>query len=214
MKRLYTVILFLALTASYAGAQIVTERCWHLDKVQFMQHKQDFWRSHKMYSTYAREISGVTGGYFNLTELTYAFGLKAIDTPFSHNHLGVTTVNGWRFGNGLALGAGIGVLKYNLGDDNTGWMLPVYGDVRYFIGKQKNKFFVMADGGFLFNFEDFKEQARYFLNPGIGIIVPVAKGASLSFSTGLYTQYDHDFFNGGEIRDSFINLKLGLLFGK
>ncbi len=54
MKRLYTILVVLILTASYAGAQIVTERCWHLDKVQFLQHKQDFWRSHKLFSTTAQ----------------------------------------------------------------------------------------------------------------------------------------------------------------
>ncbi len=59
MKRLYTIIAVLILTASYAGAQIVTERCWHLDKVQFLQHKQDFWRSHKLYSTSAQPVSPV-----------------------------------------------------------------------------------------------------------------------------------------------------------
>ena len=216
MKRLYTVIVVLILTASYAGAQIVTERCWHLDKVQFLQHKQDFWRTHKLYSTSSQQVSLFTGGYYNLTELTYGFGLKAVNTPFSHNHFGITTVNGWRFGGGLALGLGVGFLKYNYSDDNTGWMLPVYGDVRYFIGDQKNKFFVSADGGFLFNFEDFKEHARYFVNPAVGIIIPVSKSSHLSFSAGLYTQYDYDFFNRPDegIRDSFINMKLGLLFGK
>ncbi len=216
MKRLYTLIALLIVTASYAGAQIVTERCWHLDKVQFLEHKQDFWRSHKLFSTSAQPVSALGGGYYNLTELTYGFGLKVITTPYSHNHFGITTVNGWRFGNGLALGLGVGFLRYNYSDNNDGWMLPVYGDARYFIGKQKNKFFVAADGGFLFNFENFKEQARYFLNPQVGIIIPVAKSSHLSFAAGLYTQYDYDFFTRLDegIRDSFINLKLGLLFGK
>jgi hypothetical protein len=216
MKRLYTVAILILLAASYASAQVVTERCWHLDKVQFLEHKQDFWRSHKLFSTTARTYAASTGGFYNLTELTYGFGLKIITTPFSHNHLGITTVNGYRFGSGLALGGGIGFLKYNYRDEDDGWMLPVYLDARYFIGKQKNKFFVAADGGFLFNFEDFQEHARYFLNPQLGIIIPVTRSAQLSFAAGLYTQYDYDFFNrpGEGIRDSFINLKLGLLFGK
>jgi len=216
MKRLYTIAILIVLTSSYASAQIVTERCWHLDKVQFLEHKQDFWRSHKLYSTSAQPVSLFTGGYYNLTELTYGIGLKVITTPFSHNHVGITTVNGFRFGGGLALGAGIGFLKYNYSDENDGWMLPVFIDARYFIGKQKNKFFIAGDGGFLFNFEDFQEHARYFLNPQVGIIIPVTRSSHLSFSAGLFTQYDYDFFNRPDagIRDSFINMKLGLLFGK
>lgn len=216
MKRLSTLIVVLILSASFAGAQVVTERCWHLDKVQFLEHRQDFWRSHKMYSTSSSAYSGVSSGFYNLTEVTYGFGLEVITTPFSHNHVGITTVNGLKFSNGFALGLGVGFLQYNYSDDNKGWMLPVYGDARYFIGRQKNKFFVAADGGFLFNFEDFKEHARYFVNPQVGMIIPVAKSTHLSVAAGLYTQYDYDFFNRPDegIRDSFINLKLGLLFGK
>lgn len=216
MKRLYTVLIVLALTVTYAGAQIVTERCFHLDKVQFLQHKQDFWRSHRLYSTTSQPISLFSGGYYNATEVTYGLGLKLVDAPFSHNHIGITTVNGMRFGSGLAIGIGVGYLGYNNGETNAGWMLPLYGDVRYFIGNQKNKFFVMADGGFLFNFEDFKENARYFINPAVGIVIPVSKNSHLTFSAGLFTQYDYDFFNKDDagIRDSFINMKLGLLFGK
>jgi hypothetical protein len=214
MKRLYIIIIILILTAPYAAAQVTTERCFHLDKVQFLQQKQDFWRTHKLFSSASRGTA-VGGGYYNLTELTYAFGLGITSTPFSYNHFGVTTVNGWRFTSGLALGGGVGYLQYNYGEENAGWMLPVYGDLRYFIGQQKNKFFVMADGGMLINFTDFKENGRYFLNPGLGLIIPLTKSTQLSFSAGLFTQYDYNFpKKEAGYRDSFINMKLGLLFGK
>ncbi|MDZ7636062.1 MAG: hypothetical protein U5L72_17145 [Bacteroidales bacterium] len=211
MKRLYTVLAVLMLFASYAGAQVVTERCWHLDKVQFLQHKQDFWRSHKLYSTSAQPVSLFSGGYYNATEVTYGIGLKDVSVPYSNNHIGITTVNGMRFGNGLAIGLGVGYLQYNLGETGTGWLLPVFGDVRYFIGSQKNKFFVMADGGFLLSVEDFKGLSRAFLNPALGIVIPVSKSTHLSFSTGLLTQY---IIPSPHNRDSFINMKLGLVFGK
>jgi hypothetical protein len=214
MKRLYTLLVVLMLTAPFAVAQVTTERCFHLDKIQFLQQKQDFWRGQKLFSTAARGTA-VSGGYYNLTEATYALGLGITSTPFSYNHFGVTTVNGWRFAKGLAFGVGVGYLNYDYGQDNAGWMLPVYGDVRYFIGQQKNKFFVMADGGLLVNFKDFKDNGRYFLNPGLGIIIPLTKSAQLSFSAGLYTQYDYNFTKKESgYRDSFINMKLGLLFGK
>ena len=162
MKRLLTLTVLIIITASFARAQIVTERCWHLDKVQFLEHRQDFWRSHKLFSTSARPYSGVTGGMYNITEGTYGFGLVKKNTPFSHHFAGISTAFGWRFGTGLALGGGVGFMPYDFGIEGRdgGWMLPVFGDARYFIGKQKNKFFVMVDGGFLFNFEDFSENAR------------------------------------------------------
>ena len=108
MKRLYTILIILMLTAPFAVAQVTTERCFHLDKVQFLQQRQDFWRSHKLFSTAARGTSGITGGYYNLTELQYGFGLAITNTPYSNHYAGITTVNGYRLANGLALGVGVG----------------------------------------------------------------------------------------------------------
>ncbi len=211
MKRLYAVFIALFLTASYAGAQIVTERCWHLDKVQFLQHKQDFWRSHMLFSTSARQSSSVAGGFYNLTEIHYGFGVKLIDRPYSHHFIGISTVNGWRFGSGLALGLGVGYNKYN-----EGYGLPIFGDIRYYMGKQRVKFFLMGSGGFMMNFNDFQNESRVFANPGGGIIVPLAKSTHLSFSAGWLTQFDGTYFTheGDGYRDSFITMKLGLMFGK
>ena len=206
MKRLYTLLVVMILTVSYAAGQVVTERCWHLDKVQFLQHKQDFWRSHKMFSTTARSYTGITGGYYNLTEVQYGFGLGLVDVPYSHHYAGISTINGYRFGSGLALGVGVGYNRYN-----DGYAVPVYGDIRYFMGKERVKFFFAVPGGFLLNFADFRDYSRVFGNPSLGLIVPVAKSHNLSFSAGLLTQYT---INKPHNRDSYVNMKLGLLFGK
>lgn len=211
MKRLYTVAILILLTASYASAQIVTERCWHLDKVQFLQHKQDFWRTHKLFSTSARPMSGVTGGFYNLTELQYGFGLAEIDVPFSNHYMGISTINGYMFGGGLGLGVGVGYNQYN-----DGYTVPLFGDIRYIMGKQRIKFFAAGEGGFLFNFENFKDYSRVFANPSLGILVPLTANTRLSFSAGLLTMWDRDLLNnsGAGYRDSYVNMKLGLLFNK
>jgi hypothetical protein len=218
MKRLFAFTAFLLFIVSQASAQIVTERCFHLDKVQFLEHQQDFWRSHKLFSTSSRPFAASTGGFYNITEGHYGFGLAAKNTPFSDHFAGVTTIFGWKFNGGLAVGGGVGFLSYDYGLDyrEGGWMLPVIGDARYYLGRQKNKFFFMLDGGFLINFKDFSQQARYFMNPGMGITIPLMRSTQLTFAAGLFTQYDYDFFNRipeSGIRDSFINLKLGLVFG-
>ena len=217
MKRLYTFVIIFLLAASYASAQIITERCFHLDKVQFIQQKQDFWRRHKLFSTSGKPYVAIKGGLYNITEGQYGFGLKWKNTPFSNRFAGATTAIGWRFSNGLAIGGGAGFLMYDFGieDHDSGWMLPVFADGRYYIGKQKNKFFAMLDGGFLFNFQDFKDNARYFINPGLGISIPLTGNMQLSFAAGLFTQYDYNFWTKEDgRRDSFINMKLGLTFGK
>ncbi len=206
MKRLFSLLVVLTLTAIYASAQVVTERCWHLDKVQFMEHKQDFWRSHKLFSTSAIPVSGISGGWYNLTEAHYGFGLGMVDIPYSHHYAGISTTAGYRFGGGLALGIGAGYNRYN-----NGYTVPVYADIRYFIGKERVKFFVAVPGGFNLNFKDFKDYSRVFGNPSLGLIVPLAKSTHLSFSAGLLTQYT---LSKPHNRDSFVNMRLGLLFGK
>ena len=205
MKRFLTLSVAIIAATAWLSAQVTTERCFHLDRVQYMSHRQDFWRSHVLYSTAARAMPGVQGGYFNLVEGSYGFGLGEVGPPYAHHFWGASMVNGMRFSNGLALGIGIGYQGYN-----GGYSMPLYGDARWYLGKQKNKFFVMGAGGVMFNFDDFSEYSRVFANPGVGMTIPVAKNMQLSVATGLYTQYVFDF----DRRDSFINLKLGLLFGK
>ncbi len=210
MKRVITLTILMAAAFSYASAQVVTERCWHLDKVQFLEHRQDFWRSHRLFSTTARSYSDVSGGLYNVTEGQYGIGLKERDYPYAHHYAGITTVGGWRFSSGLALGAGAGYFSYN-----EGYLVPLFGDVRYFLGKQKNQFFVVGSGGFLLNFKDFTDHARFFGNPGVGITIPMTRGASLSFSAGVMTQWVMKKESiAHHRRDSFINMKLGLIFGK
>jgi len=156
-------------------------------------------------------MSMFSGGWYNVTELNYGFGLGDIDVPFSQHFAGITTVNGWRLGNGLAAGVGVGYYTYN-----DGYAVPLYLDARYFMGKQRVKFFVMGAGGFFFNFENFKDYSRVFANPSLGIVVPLTAKSKLSFSAGLMTMWDRDLLNnsGAGYRDSYINMKLGVLFNK
>ncbi len=211
MKRLLSLAILTLITASFASAQ-VTERCWHLDRVQFLDHKQDFWRSHKVFTTSSRPYAKMGGGLYNLTEVQYGLGLYIIEPPFAQYFAGATTAFGYRFRGGFAIGGGTGYLKYN-----DGYTIPLFADMRYFMGKQRVQFFFAMPAGFLMNFENFRDNSRIFGNPSLGLIVPVSRSTHLSFSAGLFTQIDREIFDDssfdGPWHDSFINLKLGLLFG-
>lgn len=213
MKRFVSVAVLILLAATYASSQVVTERCWHLDRLQFLEHKQDFWRSHRIFTTAAKPYSGMGAGLYSITEGQYGFGLFIVDYPFAHHVAGVTSAIGWRFGSGFAIGGGTGFLKYN-----EGYTVPLYADLRYFMGNQRVRFFISMPAGFMLNFENFRDYSKIFANPGIGLLVPVSKNTHLSFSTGLMTQVDREIFDDpsfdGPWHDSFINLKLGLLFTK
>ena len=213
MKRIVVLSILMLLVASYSAAQVAAERCWHLDKLQFLDHRQDFWRSHNTFTTAEKPYFGLGAGLYNITEVQYGFGLYIVDYPFAHHVTGATTAFGWRFGNGFALGGGTGFLKYN-----EGYTVPLYADIRYFFGSQKVKFFAAIPAGFMMNFENFRDYSRVFGNPSLGLIIPVSGKTHLSFSAGLLTQIDREIFDDPSFNapwhDSFLNLKLGLLFGK
>ena len=213
MKRLLSLAVLILLPLSYLSAQIVTERCWHLDRIQFLDQRQDFWRSHRMFTAASGPYSGKGAGLYSITEVQYGFGLGIVDYPFSHHVAGITTAAGWKFGNGFAIGGGTGFLKYN-----EGYTIPLYADMRYFLGDQRVQFFFAMPAGFLLNFDNFRDYSKVFGNPSFGLIVPVFKKTHLSFSTGLFTQIDREIFDDASFNapwhDSFINLKLGLLFNK
>ena len=94
---------------------------------------------------------------YNVTEVQYGFGLADIDAPFSNHYWASATVIGYLFSGELGLGGGLGYNQYN-----DGYTVPLFADVRYFMGKQRNKFFVAADGGFYVNFENFEDYSRVF----------------------------------------------------
>ncbi|HPQ27858.1 MAG: hypothetical protein GT600_17165 [Bacteroidales bacterium] len=210
MKRFSAITLLIILMASWATAQVVTERCWHLDHLQFLDHQQNYWRSHKIFTTAEQPI--FSGGLYNITEAHYGFGLEIIEPPFAHHYVGATTAFGYRLKGGFAIGGGTGFLKYN-----DGYTVPLYADMRYFLGRQRVQFFLAMPAGFLLNFDNFRDYSKVFANPSLGLIVPILKNTHLSFSAGLFTQIDRDIFDDPSFdapwHDSFINLKLGFLFG-
>ncbi|HHV03360.1 MAG TPA: hypothetical protein PKE28_02025 [Bacteroidales bacterium] len=212
MKRLLSLVFLFLLVACYSSAQVNAERCWHLEKMQFLDHRQDFWKSYKIFTAEERPNARMGGGMYSHTVVQYGFGLYIIEPPFAHHVTGVTTALGWSYPGGFALGGGTGFLKYN-----DGYTVPLYADLRYIIGRQKVKFFIAMPAGFLLNFDNFRDYSKVFANPSLGLTVPIFKETHISFSTGLFTQIDREIFDDPSFNapwhDSFINLKLGLLFG-
>ncbi|MFN2314331.1 MAG: hypothetical protein ABR531_07730, partial [Bacteroidales bacterium] len=113
--------------------------------------------------TEQRPHSKIGSGLYNLTEVQYGLGLIIIEPPFAHYFAGATTAFGRRFGGGLALGGGTGFLKYN-----DGYTIPLYADMRYYLGKHRVQFFFAMPAGFLLNFNNFKDYSRVFGNPSLG----------------------------------------------
>lgn len=108
---------------------------------------------------------------------------------------GLQTVNGLKKGNWF-VGAGVGLDYY------IHRSVPVFADIRYEFGKEKNKFFAYADGGVNFDWaEDYeyssgpiifdgpgvdpgKFQDGYYTDAGLGYIVNFKKTGSIVLSLG------------------------------
>ena len=140
-------------------------------------------------------------GYYNQTELNIGTGLGEVDPGYSKGFGGVTTVNGYRFNESLQAGVGVGYLKYD-----AGGVLPLYLDGRYYLLKKRNKVFAGGAGGYLVSLsgDDFRNAP--YVNPMVGMEVPLKNRSSLSFSAGVMTQWQKDYR-----RDTFVNFKVGVV---
>jgi len=92
---------------------------------------------------------------------------------------------------------------------NDGYLVPLYLSGRFSYPAVNSRFswYINADAGGLFNFEDFNSGTRLFVNPLAGARYTISSTLAVDFGVGLFTQmgpYTH--------RDSFINFKLGVVF--
>lgn len=141
-------------------------------------------------------------GYFNNTELGAAYGLSSISVPYSKYFFGVTTVNGYVINKRFRTGIGVGLYGYN-----GGLMAPIYLDVRFSFEERKLTPYLFADGGFMFDFEDFNLPNTLFMNPGIGLYHNLSEKLTLNIGAGAFVQM-HD------TRSSYINLRIGITYKK
>jgi hypothetical protein len=147
-------------------------------------------------------------GYANFYEITCAYGIGTTTEPYSKYYYGMTTSQGYQLNfYGLNIkrsifgGLGTGIIVYN-----GGGLLPVFADLRFTWYKKKISPFVYGNTGFLFDFHDFFDNARMFINGGGGIKIKFDSNLFASFGTGLQIQM------GNTSRESFLNLRIGLGF--
>lgn len=138
-------------------------------------------------------------GFITINEINFGFGLGLNKVPYSKSFIGITTVNGYQFNKSIIAAAGTGIIFYN-----DGILVPLFLDFRYRFNINQYTPYVFADGGVMLNFSDFNS-TKIFLNPGIGIRYAFSRRWAANIGTGLLVQY-------GEIRDSFINFKLGATY--
>ena len=148
-------------------------------------------------------------GYVNINEVNYGYGLGTSTGSYTKQYFGLITMHGYQLNiYGLHLnrsfiaGVGSGVLLYN-----GRLLIPLYLDFRYIWNLKNISPFIYEDSGVLLNFEDLIPGTKMFINPGAGVKLKISGSLSASFGTGLFVQMGPD-----ASRDSFINLKVGIVY--
>ncbi len=138
-------------------------------------------------------------GYITVNDLSYGIGLSKTNEPYSDSYFGFTTIQGYQINKIFVVGGGTGFLVYNAGK-----AAPLFLDFQYrFTTNTAYTAFASADGGFLFKFGGDERAANLFVNPAIGVRRDFSRDVGADFSIGMMVQQ-------GNIRNSFINIKLGV----
>ena len=142
---------------------------------------------------------------FSLTEFNFGYGAHWLDQPYEIRRTGISTLVGYRVWRSISVGVGAGIETYN-----SGTLAPVYleGQIyfdRWIRGSVKP--FLTGAGGYLFNVGGTPTNINVFLNPGVGLLIPMTYRTALSVGLGLYTQWDVEVE-----RYSYITAKMGFLF--
>jgi opacity protein-like surface antigen len=138
-------------------------------------------------------------GYITINEFTAGFGLGNTTTPYAKDFFGITTVHAYQISKNFLIGVGTGISFYN-----GGALVPLFLDFRYRIYVSRVTPYVVANEGVLFDFSG-KKDTRFYINPGAGVSYTIKPKLALSFGAGFLVQW-------GNLRDTYINLKTGVIY--
>jgi hypothetical protein len=141
-------------------------------------------------------------GFVDIAEIGGGFGLGNVSVDYARSVISVDNIFAYQVNNKFLAGIGTGVNLYN-----GGTMIPLFIDMRYNFRGTKINPFIIADGGVLFNLNDFATTG-IFINPALGVRKKLNEKISLQISTGVLLQEAPS----GQ-RNTFINIKGGVGFG-
>lgn len=139
-------------------------------------------------------------GFITINEATYGLGLAGTSAPFSKQFVGFTSVNGYQVNKNFIFAAGTGLSFYE-----SGLLVPLFLDFRFSFYIRRLTPYIFGDGGLLINVSNLNN-TKLFINPGVGARYTLGRGIALNLGAGFISQVD------GTVRESFLNLKFGLVY--
>jgi hypothetical protein len=139
-------------------------------------------------------------GFITINEITYGSGLSGKTFSYSQYFAGFTTVNGYQINKNFIVAAGTGLYFYE-----SGLLIPVFLDLRFYFNISRLTPYVYSDGGLLLNLSDLNT-TKLFINPGLGARYAINRSTAFNLGAGVLAQVD------GTVRESFLNLKFGVVY--
>ncbi len=145
-------------------------------------------------------ILSTSPGFISINEATYGLGLSGKTFPYSQRFIGFTSVNGYQVSKNFIVAAGTGLYFYE-----SGLLIPLFLDFRYYFYINRITPYIFSDGGLLINPSDLNN-TKLFINPGAGARYAIDRKTALNVGAGIVSQVD------GTVRESFFNVKLGVVY--
>ncbi|MDR0694719.1 MAG: hypothetical protein LBF81_05425 [Prevotellaceae bacterium] len=136
-----------------------------------------------------------SAGYYNLTQLSFIIGETDEQSLASNLVSSVTTINGYRINEHVAIGAGVGITAFKY------IAFPVFADIRYHIFKGNFTPLIAFKGGYAFagnsknifpsNYyyeATYKNTGGWMCHPEIGFKTAMNPSCDFVFTLGYYYQ--------------------------
>ena len=173
--------------------------------------------SYGQYSAFLADHSfryAATPGFVNITELNGAIGIvdhegpdDSAEDPESLNskyYYGVTNITGYQIDRNFFGGIGLGYLHYEGGN-----FFPLFLEYKFSIYLKHFTAYFYSDGGTLINPDDFYDDSKIFINPGLGLSRTISQKIEINLSAGYMVQARTTIS-----RVTFLNLRLGVALRK
>jgi len=143
-------------------------------------------------------------GFINISELNYAIGISDSLISETKSYFGLTSLFGYQINRNFSGGIGTGIFRYE-----SRQLIPLYLEYKYnFYFKGATPYFY-SDAGALFDYRDFRNESKIFLNTGIGISRYISPKFEANISGGVTVQTRTSIR-----RVAYITFKLGIIFRK
>ena len=130
-------------------------------------------------NSFNNSSAGLKSGYKGIAEAGFLFGVG----QYVANRQKIDVINGYQINPYLSLGFGAGVRRYRI-DNLSGYLFPIYGDLRVNFTDSKISPYLSVDAGYSFG----NTAVGLFLSPAAGVTMKIARKTAVNIGLGYEMQ--------------------------